>query len=111
MTNDEIVVEQLALIPIITGVTQVFKTVFKSEGAERLAPVIALMLGIIFNVGLKGFNFMNIFTGFYYGLSAMGLYSGIKVGKEEVKAFQEMRTLKKQPITKNKTKKTSKNIQ
>jgi hypothetical protein len=74
--------EALQIIPVavIVGMIELVK---KFNVKERWCPVIALALGIIISLG-SSYNSGNVnvyeclMTGIVYGLSASGLYSGVK---------------------------------
>jgi hypothetical protein len=74
----------LALIPIIIGLVEVMK---KLGMPDKLAAIPSLILGLaagIFYIS-PGDVKTGIVTGIFMGLSASGLYSGVKSGIEAIK--------------------------
>lgn len=74
----------VALIPIITGLVGVFTQLGLRK---KFAPIVSLILGLLIGVfyvypdDIKG----GILVGIMLGLSAVGLYSGVKNTKELAK--------------------------
>lgn len=74
----------VALIPIITGLVGVFTQLGLRK---KFAPIVSLILGLLIGVfyvypdDIKG----GILVGIMLGLSATGLYSGVKNTKELAK--------------------------
>ena len=70
----------VSAVIIIVGLIQVIKGVFDLD--SKLAPVVAIALGLIASFGLSYGGetkaFEAIVTGLAVGLSAVGLYSGAK---------------------------------
>lgn len=63
-------------IPIVMAMTEMFK----STGVpNRFLPVINVLNGLFVIVLINGINTLSILTGILLGLSAGGLYRGIKV--------------------------------
>lgn len=77
------VVFGIAIVPLIVGVVQVFK---QSGLPDQYAPVAALILGLaiaaLIALSAGTFTAATILTGIAYGLSASGLYSGVKAVTE-----------------------------
>ena len=71
----------VAFIPVIVGIVEVLK---KIGITEKLAPLISLILGVIFGIlyASEGNYKQGVLLGIYFGLSASGLYSGVKELKE-----------------------------
>jgi len=76
---DTLSVQFLILVPVVLGVTQVFKLTGLSS---RWCPLVSLLLGVggAFLVG--GVHAVNIIQGIVAGLSASGLWSGVKATTE-----------------------------
>lgn len=74
----------VALIPIITGLVGVFTQLGLKK---KFAPIVSLVLGLLIGIfyvypgDIKG----GILVGLMLGLSATGLYSGVKNTKELAK--------------------------
>jgi hypothetical protein len=72
----------LGSVPIILGLVQVFKQWVKDE---RWYPVIAIILGLVINMGLAsatGTGYISaLVMGVIAGLSSSGIYSIATVGK------------------------------
>lgn len=65
----------LALVPVVIGVTQVFKGFV----AERFAPIVSLVLGVAASFVFPAVTVaQTVLAGIVVGLSASGLYSGTK---------------------------------
>jgi hypothetical protein len=95
-----------AIVPIIIALVQMFKMTGWVQ--DRFAPFLSVGLGIglAFLFGNDfGYNFsVIIFSGIVYGLSASGLYSGIKTTSEAIKMdrMQKAQQEQKNPNNKNK---------
>jgi hypothetical protein len=76
-----------AVVPIIVALVQMFK--MTNWVQERFAPFLSVGIGIIVAFLLidnfRGDISGTIFTGILYGLSASGLYSGIKTTAHAIK--------------------------
>lgn len=73
----DITVYEVALIPLVTGLVQLSKQLgFPKKYGSLLSLVLGLIAGIVFVYpsDIKG----GIITGLMIGLSASGLYSGVK---------------------------------
>jgi hypothetical protein len=95
-----------AIVPIIVALVQMFKMTNWIQ--DRFAPFISVGLGILLAL-LFGEDFAHdysviIFTGIIYGLSASGLYSGIKTTSDAIKIdrMQKAQEEKNNPNNKNK---------
>jgi uncharacterized membrane protein YadS len=81
-------INAVAIVPIIVALTQVLKMAFPSEGFNKYAPIVAIVLGL-----LASFLFNNdkmeweqmVMGGILYGLSASGLYSSTKSTAHAIK--------------------------
>ena len=71
----DISVQFLILVPVVLGVTEVFKRVGMTS---RFAPLLSLLLGIGGGFLLGGFTTVAALQGIIAGLSACGLWSGVK---------------------------------
>lgn len=72
----ELTPEIALLVPLVVGIIEAFKQI--GLGA-RFAPVAALALGVLGAVLLGGgFDTTSLFQGVLAGLSASGLYSGVR---------------------------------
>lgn len=77
----------IAIIPLITGLVQLFKL---AGIRAKYAPFIAVILGVLFGVFFVGNNVKDgILIGLVLGLSASGLYSGSKNMLEKEKDNHE----------------------
>lgn len=65
----------VVLVPIVVGLVQVFR---KAGLPTKLAPMTAIILGIACAVGLASYDFTSVLAGVVVGLTASGLYSGVK---------------------------------
>lgn len=69
----------VALVPLIVGVVQVAKL---TGLPDRFAPLASLILGLVLSAGLglsqNDFTAESLLVGIALGLSASGLYSGVK---------------------------------
>ena len=64
------------LVPVVMGVTEVIK---RGAGLKkRYVPFAALILGIIGAMVVMGFEMSSVIPGVIAGLSASGLWSGVK---------------------------------
>jgi hypothetical protein len=72
---DTLTVQFLVLVPLVLGVIQVFKLAGLST---RWSPLVALILGIGGAFLIGGVHSVNVIQGLVAGLSAIGLWSGIK---------------------------------
>lgn len=70
------------LLAVTIGVVEIFKQLGVDK---RWCPLIALVVGVLLTVGLAFFDatFTVVVTGLTIGLSAVGLYSGVRatIGK------------------------------
>jgi hypothetical protein len=69
----------VAIVPIIIALVQGVKMAW--SGADRFAPLIALLFGMLISIFADhetGDWTNSILSGVIYGLSASGLYSGVK---------------------------------
>lgn len=68
---------QLALIPVIIGLNEVWKKLFL---ADRYVPLASIIVGIAVSFITPGvtFPFQVIVGGIIVGLSAVGLFSGVR---------------------------------
>ena len=69
--------EPAIIIAIIVGLTEVLKRLFKLN--KRYVPALAVALGLAIMLisGFGNYGYV-ILTGIIYGLSAVGLFSGVK---------------------------------
>jgi len=77
--NETVVV--ISAVPLVLGLTQVAKMVGMPS---KYAPLLALVIGISYALGLQGLSALSIVQGISYGLSAAGLYTGTKTVAQEV---------------------------
>ena len=63
------------IIPLVLGLTEVFKL---AGVPTKYVPALAILLGIAGVVAVSGVDATNILQGIVYGLSASGLWSGVK---------------------------------
>ena len=63
------------LVPVIVGLVQVVR---KTGLKTRYLPLSAVLLGIVSISAIYGVSGLNAFSGIVVGLSAAGLYSGVK---------------------------------
>ncbi len=75
----------IALVPLIIGISEVIK---RAGINIKFIPICNLILGLAFGIGFVNPNDirMGIIQGLFIGLSASGLYSGVKNVAEEFKA-------------------------
>ena len=73
----QIVLSLTVVVAVVIGIVQAAKTMGLPT---QFAPLLAIVLGIIMSLGLSLFEatFSVIMTGLIIGLSACGLYSGVK---------------------------------
>jgi len=72
-------------VPITTGVVEVIKQ-FTGEKSSRFLPLISLITGLVITLGVAPLSFSltdKIIYGLIVGLSASGLYDGVKTFKKE----------------------------
>lgn len=75
--------ETFAVIPVITGVVEVIKRVGLPS---RFAGLLALILGVGFSIATnKAVEVETVLMGIVFGLSASGIYDGVKQGVEPTK--------------------------
>jgi hypothetical protein len=76
-----------AIIPIIVALIQMFKLTGWVQ--DRYAPFVSVLVGIVLaflmTEAITAHIGQTVFTGIIYGLSASGLYSGIKTSSEAIK--------------------------
>ena len=67
------------LVAVTIGITEIIKRALgEIPIAQRITPVIALILGIFLALGAYEVDFETVFTGMVIGLTASGLFSGTK---------------------------------
>lgn len=71
----EISTQFLVLVPVVLGVVQIAKT---SGIPSRFAPLTSLILGVAGTIFLGDFSAASAIQGLIVGLSAAGLWSGVK---------------------------------
>ena len=76
----EITTQFMVLIPVVVGVVQVIKMTGLSS---RYLPVISLILGMVGAVLIGAFDSTSLVQGVIVGLSASGLWSGVKATVKE----------------------------
>lgn len=77
--------ETFAVIPVITGVVQVLKTAFLPG---KFAGLVSIIIGVLFSVGVNHVvNVETVLMGIVFGLSASGIYDGVKQGVEPTRSF------------------------
>jgi hypothetical protein len=59
---------------LVLGVTETIKRALPSDWSDKLAPVLAVLLGAVFNVYLLGYSPEVVAQGLMFGLTATGLY-------------------------------------
>ena len=74
----DFVTDLAAAIAITTGLTSVIKTAIQSESFNRFAPLVSLIIGVGIARIAMGFYPEALMYGIVVGLSASGLYSGVK---------------------------------
>lgn len=63
------------IIPLVLGLTEVFK---RAGVPIKYIPALSILLGVMGVVAIYGADATNIVQGIVYGLSASGLWSGVK---------------------------------
>lgn len=63
-------------VPIIIAIVQVIKQTRYIE--DRFIPIVSLFCGILFYAIFSGIDTTSIYEGLIAGLTASGLYSGVK---------------------------------
>jgi len=77
--------ETFAVIPVITGVVQALKVAFLPS---KFAGLLSIVLGVLFSCGVnKAVTVETVIMGVVFGLSASGLFEGVKLGGTETKGF------------------------
>lgn len=78
---------ELVLIPILIGLLEAIKrTGFNS----KFIPILSIALGILIGIVYSGFDIKEgVLSGLFIGLSAVGLYSGVKHTKLGIKATKD----------------------
>jgi len=77
--------ETFVAIPVITGVVQALKMAFLPS---KLAGLLSIILGVLFSFGTNhAVTFETTITGVVLGLSASGLYEGVKTGTQPTRSF------------------------
>jgi hypothetical protein len=67
------------LVAVTVGITEVLKRIIGDIPlSPRITPLIALVMGVALSLGAYEVNFNTVFTGLIVGLSASGLFSGVK---------------------------------
>lgn len=82
------VVNNAAAVPIIVAIVQLFKMVDPEGKLARFAPFISIGVGILIAYLTKAVDMTIggvLLSGILYGLSASGLYSGVKSSSEVIK--------------------------
>jgi len=70
--------ELVELGALVFGVTEVIKRSLPESWQSKVAPVLAVVLGAVFNVYLMGYSPEIVAQGLMYGLAATGLYKAVK---------------------------------
>ncbi len=65
----------VALVPIVMALVEIVRNIGLKT---QYAPLLAVILGVLGACGLGGFSFPIALSGIVVGLSASGLYSGVK---------------------------------
>ncbi len=75
----------IAFVPLIIGISEVIK---RTGVNVKIIPICNMILGLVFGIGFVNPNDIRagIIQGLFIGLSASGLYSGVKNVAEEFKA-------------------------
>lgn len=77
---------EFVLVPVLIGVLEAIK---RAGFNPKFIPVLSIVLGIGFGVVFSGFELKEgITAGLFIGLSAVGLYSGVKNVSRGIKAKQ-----------------------
>lgn len=78
---------ELVLIPILVGVLEAIK---KTGFNSKFIPTLSILLGVLIGVVYSGFDLKEgILAGVFIGLSAVGLYSGVKHTKIGIKGLKD----------------------
>ena len=70
--------EILEVGALVWGVTEAIKKTLPESWSGKAAPVLAVLLGGLFNVYLMGYSPEVLAQGLMYGLAATGIYKSIK---------------------------------
>ena len=74
---------ELVLVPILIGILEAIK---RSGFNSKFIPVLSIILGVLLGIVFTGFEVKEgIMAGLYIGLSAVGLYSGVKSVTQGIK--------------------------
>lgn len=65
----------IAFVPVVVGITQLFKGVIQSQNLNRFIPIIAIIISIGLCSTLGGGIFPIVIGGVSVGLAACGMYS------------------------------------
>lgn len=78
------VTKSIVIVPIILGIVQAIKM---TAIPEKYSPIIAIVVGVMiaFVTGMGDAWGHNVLAGVIYGLSASGLYSGVKAVTSDAK--------------------------
>lgn len=71
----EVSAQFVVLVPIVMALVSIAKNVGLPN---QYAPLVAILFGAIGTVGLAVFDFPTVLNGIVVGLTASGLYSGVK---------------------------------
>jgi hypothetical protein len=85
-------VSAVAIVPIIVALVQAIKMVSPSGRLNKWSPIISIALGLLASFVFNPNHMMTgemIMTGVVYGLSASGIYSGVKSSSEAIKGEQK----------------------
>ena len=67
---------ELVLIPVLIGILEAIK---KAGFNSKFIPLLSILLGVLIGIVYSGFELKEgVMTGLFIGLSAVGLYSGVK---------------------------------
>lgn len=67
---------ELVLVPVLIGILEAIK---RAGFNSKFIPLLSIILGIGMGIAFTGFELKaGIMTGLFIGLSAVGLYSGVK---------------------------------
>lgn len=83
MITLELTTQLAALVPLVMGLIQVFKSVGLPT---KFAPLVSLVLGVIATTSIGFVDIESILGGLLVGLVASGLWSGTKNVSEEIVA-------------------------
>lgn len=79
--EENVVLIGLAGTPAIIGILQAIKLAFKPILPDRVMPLLAIVVGVIWNValtiGTEEFDRTTIALGVIVGLAAVGMYSSV----------------------------------